>query len=290
MSHITAYLDHVNKEIESQLEYAKKLSIKQISMRFFDDHTLKDLTSNSIKPLVVLLKKEKLTLGILDASYPHPIVGFDKEVLKQIFANAEALQTKTLLLDLPSLDDFDLQHDLLLEYVKWVMDENKKKHFQVVFKMNPSYKPGIMAFLVNNFKAIKLQFDCGLIYEQKASVTTTYRILKKNTEVLSAYDIDKLFEPALLGYGQTGILDIAKKMKRDGFKGYVVIDTNLIGYLTNKTNPTAKKKWLGLFSRDKKTKKKYDRMDEILGIAEGASATYEGLIEVYKSVLEKILA
>lgn len=289
MSNITAFLDHFDKDFESQLNLAIKTGIKHISMRFFGDKQLKDLTIDEIKTYQSILKKHKMGISMLDAKLDYHIIQYDKSQLDSVVNNAELLQAKILLMDLPKLDDFDLQHDLLIAFVKSVLEDNKKKHFQIVFKMNDTYKPGVLAFLINSIKSIKFQFDCGHLINLQASVTTTYRIMKKNIESILVYDVDKDKESSLLGYGNTGIIDILQKMKRDDFKGYALIDTNLIEYLNHRNDQKPKKRFFGLFSKNKKQVAKYQKNDAILKLNEESHFDYESLIEVYKSVLEKIL-
>ena len=84
-------------------------------------------------------------------------------------------------------------------------------------------------------------YDGPTFYENHLSTTTTYRLLKNQLSSMLVYDLDKDFEPYLLGYGSSNIVDVLKRAKRDSFKAFVVIDSNLSDYLTNRLNSYEKK-------------------------------------------------
>jgi hypothetical protein len=289
MAIITGFFDHIEGEIEKQIDEAKRLDIKHISLRNFSNQTLLDLDLNQIKDIQALLKKEKLTLQIVDANYYYNFIGVNQKELQTLFENARLLQTKILILELPDVDDFDLQHENFLAHVKWLLDDTKKKSFDLVFKVNPTYKPGVIAYLINQIKGVKFIFDAGLVKRLKASVTTTYRIMKKNTEGVMIYDIDKNNEPFLLGYGYTGIMEVVRKMNRDKYKGAYILDFNLMDYIENRENAHKKRKFFGLFTKDKKEKAMYVRMDQLLGLKPEETLDYTNMLKIYINVLNKVI-
>lgn len=287
MAIITGFFDHVDKDISKQIEIAKSLDIKHIALRQFGKNSLIDATQDQFKSIQALLKKEKMTLQVIDAAYQYNLIGFDPKALSTLFDHAQSAQTKTLLLELPNVENFDLQHDELRDHVKFIIEETKKKPFTLIFKMNQTYKAGIVAYLINQIKGIKLVYDAGLIKKQKASVTTTYRIMKKHTESAIIYDLDKTFEPSLLGYGSTGVIDIVKRMNRDKYKGSLIIDMNLMGYIENRHEAYAKKRFFGLFSKDKKIKANYEKMDAVLGLKQTDVLDYLSMLKIYVQVLRQ---
>lgn len=287
MAIITGFFDHMDSDVSKQIEIAKRLDIKHISLRQFGKHHLLNVTHDQLKTLQAQLKKEKMTLQVIDAAYNYGLIGFDPKALSTLFDHAQNAQTKMLLLELPNLENFDLQHDELRDHLKSIIEETKKKSFTLVFKMNQTYKTGVVAYLINQVKGIKFVYDAGLIKRQKASVTTTYRIMKKHIEFAVIYDLDKTFEPALLGYGSTGVMDVVKRMSRDKFKGSLIIDMNLLDYIKNRTEAYAKKKFFGLFSKDKKIKASYEKMDSVLGLKETDNLDYISMLKIYVQVLNQ---
>ncbi|PKK85512.1 MAG: hypothetical protein CVV63_05135, partial [Tenericutes bacterium HGW-Tenericutes-8] len=164
------------------------------------------------------------------------------------------------------------------------------KSFDLIFKVNPDYKPGVIAYLINQIKGVKFIFDAGLVKKLKASVTTTYRIMKKNTEGVMIYDADKNNEPYLLGYGYTGIMEVVRKMNRDKYKGTYILDFNLMDYIENRSSAYQKHKFFGLFTKDKKDKAKYVRMDQLLNIKPEEALDYQNMLKIYINVLNKVIA
>ena len=100
---ITGYFDQQTKDIEPQIEMAKQLDIKGLSLRYFNDQTLLNIDQALLKELPLKLKKDKMSIFIIDAMYHYPLVTINKVELTTLFQNAEALGTKYLVLSLPVL-------------------------------------------------------------------------------------------------------------------------------------------------------------------------------------------
>ena len=286
---LTGYFDQQFKSIEAQIDMAKQLDIKGLSLRYFNDQTLLTVDTNLVKELPVRLKKEKISILLIDALYHYPLVTINKNELSTLFSNAEALGTKYLVLNLPSMTSFDLQHDDLITHVKSLLDETKKKHFELVFKVSPEHAVGQIAYIINEIKNIKFVFDAPLIYKQGASVTTSYRILKNNIQILSIYDVDKQHEPYLLGLGASSIVDILKKAHRDKYKGIYVMDNNLNTYIEHRKEIYQQKKVLWIFSKNKKERLHYQRMDQKLHIKDTDELSLFDMHKVYLAVIKKII-
>lgn len=286
---ITGYFDQQTKDIEPQIEMAKQLDIKGLSLRYFNDQTLLNIDQALLKELPLKLKKDKMSIFIIDAMYHYPLVTINKVELTTLFQNAEALGTKYLVLSLPVLTSFDLQHDDLITHLKALLEETKKKHFELVFKVGMDYAVGQIAYIINEIKNIKFVFDASLIYKQGASVTTSYRILKNNIQILSIYDVDKQNEPYLLGLGASNIVDVLKKAHRDKYKGLYLMDNNLNSYIENRKEIYQQKKVLWIFSKNKKERLHYQRMDQKLHIKDTDELTLIDMHKVYLSIIKKVI-
>lgn len=127
MAIVTGFFDHLDSDVSKQIEIAKGLDIKHIALRQFGKHHLLDVTLDQLKKIQGQLKKEKMTLQVIDAAYNYNLIGFDSKALSTLFDHAQNAQTKTLLLELPNLENFDLQHDELRDHVKFIIEETKKK-------------------------------------------------------------------------------------------------------------------------------------------------------------------
>lgn len=286
---LTGFFDQNNRSIDAQLDVAKQLDIKSISLRHFNDKTLLNMDGTTLKDLPQRLKKDKMTLQIVDAMYKYHLLSIHKNEITLLFQNAETLGTKYLVLDLPSIDSFDLQHDTLLEHIKYLLEETKKKHFELVFKMHRGYAVGQLAYLINEIKTIKLVLDAPLIHVMGASVTTSYRILKNNTQIILIYDVEKQNDPFLLGFGTSSIIDVLKKANRDKFKWLYLMDNNLMDYIEKRSEVYQQKRIFGLFSRNKKDKVYYQRLDSKLRVTSETSLTMMDMHKLYVSVIKKII-
>lgn len=286
---LTGYFDQKFHSIDAQLDLYNELDIKLLSMRYFDEQTLLNVDANVLKSIPARLKKDKLSLQIIDAMYRYHLSTINKNDLTLLFQNAETLGTKYLILTLPSLDSFDVQHDLLVEHIKFLLDETKKKHFELVFAIPRGYAVGQVAYLINEIKQIKFVFDPATIHQLGSSVTTSYRILKNNTQIIRIYDIEKDGQPYLLGFGVANIIDVLKKANRDKFKGLYLMDNNLLDYIENRQEVYQQKKFLGLFSKNKKEKIHYQRMDQKLHINPDQSLTMTDMHKIFISVIKKVI-
>ncbi len=286
---LTGFFDQTTQSIDGQLEVAKDLDIKLLSFRYFDNQPLLSVDPNTLKQLPIRLKKDKLSLQVVDAMYRYHLSTINKNDLTLLFQNAETLGTKYLILTLPSLDSFDVQHDQLVEHIKYLMDETKKKHFELVFGVPRGYAVGQIAYLINEIKSIRFVFDAGVIHQIGSSVTTSYRILKNNTQLIRIYDIEKDGQPYLLGFGVSNIIEVLKKANRDKFKGLYMMDNNLASYIENRQTVYQQKKFLGLFSKNKKEKVQYQKMDQKLHIQNEQDLSMLDMHKIYVSVIKKVI-
>lgn len=286
---LTGFFDQNTKSVDAQLEIFKQLDIKLLSFRYFNDQTLLHIDGVALKELPLKIKKDKLNIQIIDAMYEYHLLSVPRNELTLLFQNAETLGTKYLILNLPLIDSFDLQHDLLVEHLKSILEETKKKHFEVVFRMHRGFVVGQLAYLINEIKNIKFVLDTPLVHVLGSSVTTTYRILKNNTSIITIYDLDKDNQPYLLGFGNSGIIDVLKKAHRDKYKGLYLMDNNLIDYIQNRKDVYEQKRFLGLFSRNKKEKVHYEKIDQKLKITKETELSMLDMHKVYISLVKKVI-
>jgi hypothetical protein len=101
--------------------------------------------------------------------------------------------------------------------------------------------------------------------------------------------VEKQNEPFLLGFGTSSIIDVLKKANRDKFKGLYLMDNNLIDYIEKRSEVYQQKRIFGLFSRNKKDKVYYQRLDTKLRVTAETSLTMMDMHKVYVSVIKKII-
>ncbi|HHW79254.1 MAG TPA: hypothetical protein GX742_00470, partial [Acholeplasmataceae bacterium] len=83
-------------------------------------------------------------------------------------------------------------------------------------------------------KNLTLIFNPKELMVNKESITASYRLLKQYMTFFVANDIDKKNNPVLLGYGRLKILDLFKKLKRDKYKKYIILDDSFKDFFIEK--------------------------------------------------------
>lgn len=290
MALISGFFDLESKKIQDQISVAKELNLKYISLRYFDDKEIHELDDNEIKTYFDTLKSHKLQVASIDMLFDdyHVLEEKDNDLFSRVFSNVEKLHAKTLNIMLPKIDDFDSQYGMLVTWMKSIQQETKKMKFALSFKYRVGYLSGHIAYLVKNLKQMNFVYDGPTFYENHLSTTTTYRLLKNQLSSMLVYDLDKDFEPYLLGYGSSNIVDVLKRAKRDSFKAFVVIDSNLSDYLTNRLNSYEKKGFFSFLSKQKSTHGKYLKMDAKIGVTKEDELTYTQLLKSQIIILNKI--
>jgi SepF-like predicted cell division protein (DUF552 family) len=83
--------------------------------------------------------------------------------------------------------------------------------------------------LKNTFKLkFKIVFDPSNILKRNQSPLAFYRMYKSHIQIFVAHDITTSHRPQLIGYGDTEMLNIIKRMKRDHFDGDIWIDPDFL--------------------------------------------------------------
>lgn len=113
-------------------------------------------------------------------------------------------------------NDKDLLHKVLKKLYRL------KKVF--VLKMNQINNATLIE-LKETFKLkFKIVFDPANLLKQQHSPLAFYRMFKDHIHILVAHDMKTSHRPQLIGYGDTEIINIIKRMKRDHFKGEIWLD------------------------------------------------------------------
>ncbi|MDY3195401.1 MAG: hypothetical protein RBQ95_00965 [Paracholeplasma sp.] len=291
MSYISGFFDLEKSSLEEQLRIAKELDMKYIGLRKIDEKMIHELSESDIKRANELLKQNKLTVSVVEISYDqyHILEDESFSIIEKAFSNADNLHAKVVSIKLPQIDDFDTQSTMLLDWIKKVYQLTKKSKFELSFNYREGYLSGHLAYLVSNIKQINFIYDGTMFYQNQISTTTVYRLLRNVLSSIKINDITKDFEACLIGLGNTNIIDIIKKLKRDKFKGFIMLDNNLTDYLQNRDKSYEKKSIFTFFSKKKSNKERYLKMDSKLGLNQESQLTYGMLLKAEKTIIEKII-
>lgn len=228
---ITGFLDFNGNELDTQVQAAKKLNINNLLLRKVEGRRIYELEDTEIKLILQTLKREKLGLLALDPLiseyFLYDIAAYQDnfEKYKQTIDIARKLKVTNIYYRLPVIknviEEFSTIEEQLTPLVEYATKNN------VTLLMYPhNTKANIMVYLMKHYKSKRLQ----PIYNPKEhlinreSPTVAYRLLKNDFNFFMAADIDKKNNPELLGYGKLKIVDLFKRLNRDKYNGYIILD------------------------------------------------------------------
>ena len=260
---ITGFFDRDQKlSLEEQLEFAKSKQLTHIAVKKIEDFALGEIDQKTYQHVIQTTKKYKLKYAILD---PH-IKTYDLydekkhseaiEIYKDIFLLANKLKASYIALRLPKftnvIDEIELIDQKMSDYLKLAQQHHRK----YVFMPASNHKGQTYAYLLRKYKTnlFNMCFDPVYFLKQKESTTITYRLLKKHIEVFIANDANIDGEPKLLGYGKTDFVKISKRLIRDNFSGYILLDNQFSSFMKEDQTTEKKPFFKRLFSNEKKKK------------------------------------
>ncbi|BCR36560.1 sugar phosphate isomerase/epimerase family protein [Mariniplasma anaerobium] len=295
---ITGFLDQEGKlKFNQQLELANKHNIDQISLRYYNQKPLIEINDKEVKEMLVLLKDHRLKVGIIDTLIKPYDVNSDakyKEALdefKYMVKLADKFKTNYLILRLPIFNDVIKELDVIKARLHSFIDVANKKGKKILLMPDQGYKANTYAYLLKKLKSNNLYvlFDPIYFMDIQESTTTAYRLLKKNIEAFSCHDQDHQGTPKLIGYGKTDIVSLFKKLIRDRFSGFLLVDNEF--YKAVFEEPEHKEGFFKkMFSKTKKKKEaqKDELSKKIFPNEETKNVTYDDILDNQVKVLHVI--
>lgn len=295
---ITGFLDQEGKlNFNEQLELANKHNLDQISLRYYNQKPLIEISDKEIKEMQSLLKEHKLKVAIIDTLIkPYDVnsdakykAAFDE--FKYMIKLADKFKTNYLILRLPIFNDVIKELDIIKSRMHAFIDFAYKKGKKVLLMPDQGYKANTYAYLLKKLKSnnVSILFDPIYFMDIQESTTTSYRLLKKNIEAFSCHDQDHQGTPKLIGYGKTDIISLFKKLIRDRFSGFLLIDNEF--YKAVFEEPVQKEGFFKkIFSKTKKKKEaqKDELSKRIFPNEETKNVTYDDILENQVKVLHII--
>lgn len=228
---ITGFFDY-KKTLDQSIETTKKNQLSTLALRQYEGRSLIEMNDQDIKNLLTKLKSDKIELSMLDTMIePYPIESKKKhqEALDQfryMVKLSSKLKVDYLLFELPifhdCIEEFSAIKKILEPYIEQAIINGKT----IIVKPSLTYKTNVYAYLFKKLKTknLMMAFDPSIMMQNGESVTTSYRLLKKDIIAFIAKDKDHQHQPQLLGYGKTEMLNIFKRLIRDHFDGFVLAD------------------------------------------------------------------
>ena len=267
---ITSYLDYQSANLLEQINLIKELKLKTIPLRFIDGKSLLECDVNVIEQLVTFLKEEKVKVCSFDPDLsgysiyqPAEIAKF-KENWTTALNLALTLKSEAIYYQIPIFDDVINELSIIKELIYDDCLKAKQKKIKVVLKFNQHYKTNTYFYLITHLKDLNLsvEFDPAFIYQNKESLTATYRIFRNHFGYLRCEDIDKDGLGRLIGYGELEWMIFFKKLFKQNYKGYLILDLKLIDNILGVKEKTSRFQKLRKAYR-KKLKIQYDLITRI---------------------------
>ncbi|MCD4827388.1 MAG: sugar phosphate isomerase/epimerase [Acholeplasmataceae bacterium] len=295
---LTGFLDQEGSiSFSEQLKLAQKHHIDHIALRYYNQKPLIEISEKEIKEMQNDLKDAKMRVSMIDTLTKGYDINSDakqKEALdefKYMVKIADKFKTNYLILRLPKFNDVMKEFDLIKKCMHPFIDFANKKGKKILLMPDQGYKANTYAYLFKKLKSNNLYFLFDPVYflDIHESSTTAYRLLKKKIEAFACHDQDHQSIPKLIGYGKTDIVSIFKKLIRDNFSGFLLIDNKF--YKAVFEEPEKKEGFFKkMFSNAKKKKEaqKDELSKKIFPNEETKNVTYDDILDNQIKVLHII--
>ncbi|MFP4178267.1 MAG: sugar phosphate isomerase/epimerase family protein [Acholeplasmataceae bacterium] len=295
---ITGFFDHdQGHSLETQIERTKKHRLAHLSLRLHEGEALSELTDERIKALAQSVRQSKLKGAIIDPLIPAYDLHDEENHAKALDQFERALRVAVYLkathlyLKLPIVTDAVKEFELIKERLIPFIRLAQKNRRTVILEPYDNQRLSVYAYLIKKLKKNELTvlFDPVYVMMNKESETTTYRLLKSRIAAVRAIDADASGSPRLLGYGKTGIVTIFKKLLRDDYRGFLLVDHAFFDdvFVEETEKPSFFQR---IFSRNKKRKEhaKSDLAYRLFPDQEDRDVTYDDVIENQIEVIKRV--
>ena len=295
---ITGFFDYDGtSSFQDQIAVAQKNQIEYICLRSYNGKPIIELNDSDLKKIMLELKTAKLKIAVLDTGIsPYDIYDERKHAealdeFKYMIKVADKLKVAHLFFRLPIFNDVIEEYEMIYKRLEPYVDQAMKNSKKIILLPVHGYKANTYVYLFKKIKSnvLSLAFDPVAIMMNNESTTTAYRLLRTMIGAFMAEDADHDHVPKLLGYGKTDIITIFKKLLRDRYSGFLMVDNK---FHTSIFNEEPKK--VGFFKKiftNEKKKKENEMSDlskKIFPNEETKNVTIDDILENQIKVLRII--
>ncbi|MDO9630053.1 MAG: TIM barrel protein [Acholeplasmataceae bacterium] len=295
---ITGFFDYDGaSSFQEQIALAQRNQMEYICLRSYNGQPIIELSDNDLKKIMLELKTAKLKIAVLDTSIPSYDLYDDKrhadalDEFKYMIKVADRLKVSHLFFRLPKFNDVIEEYDNINKRLEPYVDAAMKNGKKIILLPVNNYKANTYTYLFKKIKSnvLSFAFDPVAIMMNNESTTTAYRLLRTMIGAVMCIDADHQNMPKLIGYGKTDIVTIFKKLLRDRYAGFLMVDNR---FHTSVFNVEPKKVGLfkKIFSNDKKKKENemLDLSKKIFPNEETKNVTIDDILENQIKVLRII--
>lgn len=259
---LTAYMDQLGKaQLTEQIEQAIRMELDHLCLRAWNGQPLIELSDGELKKIVMDTKASRMKIALIDANI-SPYDPYDDrkhakalDEYKYMLKVADRLKAQYVLTRLPIIhnviEEFDSLEKRIGDYVDAAMRAGQK----FVIMPELGVKSNTYAYLFKKMKSkhMAIAFDPVMVMMSNESTTTAYRLLRNQIAVFYAHDANHQGQPELIGYGKSDTLRLLKKLDRDRFDGFIVMDQSFHKTVF-KRDEVKKGFFKRIFSHDQKKK------------------------------------
>lgn len=239
---IIGHLEFAGKEINKQIKLATELNVDELIIRYINEDTkVSGISGKDLKEINQLLKKAKKAIFAIDPLidsfdfYNNETTEFVISEYEKAVNAANLLKVNNIIFRLPIIEDILSEFELMKESLDNIIEIAKRSNKTLLIKHENTTTSNITYIIkkYNNLKNLSVIFSPADAILNSDSPLAGYRVLKDYFNVFIASDIDSINNPELLGYGRVNIIDLFKRMKRDKYKGDIIIDERFVELFNN---------------------------------------------------------
>lgn len=253
---VIGFCDYESTELKDQIDVAKSLEIDQLLIRKINNLKVYEFDDALIKETNQILKSEKISIVALDPLIKnYDLYDIEKfnEVLnmyEDALNVASKLKVSNLYFRLPIIKDILEEFDTVKSQLDLFIEMARRFKITLLIKQEEE-KTNVLVYILKKYRPRDLQliFNPATTMTNEESPIVAYRLLKDYFNFFVSADIDKKNNPELLGYGRVKIIDIFKRMNRDQYKGFFILDDRFGNFVSG--NEEKKVPWFKKLFKNK---------------------------------------
>lgn len=253
---VIGFCDYESTELKDQIDVAKSLEIDQLLIRKINNLKVYEFDDALIKEANQILKSEKISIVALDPlikNYDlYDIEKFDEvlNMYEDALNVASKLKVSNLYFRLPIIKDILEEFDTVKSQLDLFIEMARRFKITLLIKQEEE-KTNVLVYILKKYRPRDLQliFNPATTMTNEESPIVAYRLLKDYFNFFVSADIDKKNNPELLGYGRVKIIDIFKRMNRDQYKGFFILDDRFGNFVSG--NEEKKVPWFKKLFKNK---------------------------------------
>ncbi len=259
---LTAFVDQEGKaSLNDQIDKAIKMELDHLCLRAWNGQPLIELSEGELKKILLDTKGSRVKIAFIDANI-NPYDPYDDrkhakalDEYKYMLKVADRLKATYVLMRLPIINNVIEEFDTLEKRIGDFVDAAMRAGQKFVIMPDQGIKSNTYAYLFKKMKSkhMAIAFDPVMVMMANESTTTAYRLLRNYIVVFFSHDANHQGQPELIGYGKSETLKLLKKLQRDRYDGFIVMDQHF-HQTVFKQEDVKKGFFKKLFSNDQKKK------------------------------------